>query len=223
MRHSASRSTSIERPRRFVERRIEKRGERPTEVRSEIREHVHRGFEGPVHLPPKLVGIVTAVIGLDNRRLGGPAGTGTGDPAGAQYLSPVTVAQLYDFPEFSAAGQTVGLFEAADDGAAYLHSDITKFIASLPAGFDTPPNLADIGLLGHTNNTAPCHRRPAVWRGRDRVHAGRGRCRRGCPRAAISTSISRRIPRLDGSHSSTAQSSRTPAIIRRRYSRQAGF
>jgi len=141
-------------PRRFVERRIEKRGERPTEVHSEIREHVHRGFEGQVHLPPKFVGIITAVIGLDNRRLGGPAGTGTGDPAGAQYLSPVTVAQLYDFPEFSAAGQTVGLFEAADDGAAYLHSDITKFIASLPAGFDNPPNLADIGLLGYTNNTA---------------------------------------------------------------------
>ncbi len=141
-------------PHRFVRRRIEKRGERPTEVRSDVPEHVHRGFEGPVHLPPKLVGIVAAVIGLDNRRLGGPAGTGTGDPAGAQYLSPVTVAQLYDFPEFSAAGQTIGLFEAADDGAAYLHSDITKFIASLPAGFDTPPNLTDIGLLGYSNNTA---------------------------------------------------------------------
>jgi hypothetical protein len=140
-------------PQRSVSRRIEKRGERPIEVHASVAEHVHRGFEGPVYLPAKLVGIVTAVIGLDDRRLGGPAGTGTGDPAGAQYLSPVTVAQLYNFPKSSAAGQTIGLFEAADQGAAYLHSDITDFISSLPAGANTQPHLADIGLLGYGNNT----------------------------------------------------------------------
>ncbi len=139
-------------PHRFVRRRIERRGERPTEV--VVPEHTHRGFEGPVHLPPKLVGIVTAVIGLDNRRLGGPAGTGTGDPAGAQYLSPVKIAQLYNFPKVSAAGQTVALYEAADEGAAYLHSDVTQYVASLPAGYNTQPHLTDIGLLGQTNNPA---------------------------------------------------------------------
>lgn len=123
-----------------------------------IEEHVHRGFEGPVHLPSELVGVVAAVIGLDNRRVGGPAGTGTGDPPSANYLSPPAVAELYGFPNTGAVGQTVGIFESAADGAAYLHSDITAFIASLPAGHNTAPNLTDIGLkvglTTYSNNSA---------------------------------------------------------------------
>jgi kumamolisin len=47
--------------------------------------HEYRGFEGRVHLPAKLVELVEAVIGLDNRKLGRPAGTGTGDPPDAGY------------------------------------------------------------------------------------------------------------------------------------------
>ncbi len=143
-------------PRRFIGRRLPKKGDRLAEVPATVPQHIHRGFEGPVHLPARLLEVVTAVIGLDNRRLGGPAGTGTGDPSGAQYLSPIAVAQRYHFPTVSAAGQTVGLFEAADPGddAAYLHSDIAQFISSLPAGSNTQPNLTDIGLLGFTNNPA---------------------------------------------------------------------
>jgi hypothetical protein len=113
-------------------------------------EHVHRGFEGPAHLPTKLIGVVTAVIGLDDRRLGVPAGTGSGDPPGAQYLSPATIAQNYNFPTNKAAGQTIGIFEGG--GAAYLHSDITKYIQSLPGGAALPlPNLADISLNSSNN------------------------------------------------------------------------
>jgi hypothetical protein len=123
-----------------------------------IEEHIHRGFEGPVHLPHELIEVVAAVIGLDNRQMGGPAATGTGDPPAANYLSPDAVAQLYNFPNTGAAGKTIGIFESAADGAAYLHTDITAFIASLPAGFNTPPNLADIGLTvgatTYTNNAA---------------------------------------------------------------------
>ena len=132
-------------PHRFVQRQIRERGDPPTEVPGGAG-HRHRGFDGPVHLPAPLLGVVTAVIGLDDRRLGGPAGVASGDPPGAHYLSPTAVARLYDFPTAPAAGQTVALFEAADDQAAYLHSDITDFIASLPAGHNTPPNLTDIGL-----------------------------------------------------------------------------
>jgi hypothetical protein len=113
-------------------------------------EHVHRGFEGPVHLPAKLIGMVTAVIGLDNRRLGLPAGNGTGDPPGAQYLSPATIAQNYNFPTNLATGQTIGIFEGG--GAAYLHSDITSYIQSLPGGAALPlPNLVDISLNASNN------------------------------------------------------------------------
>jgi hypothetical protein len=138
-------------PERFVQRPAPGRGGRPFADHGRIGAHEHRGFEGPVHLPTRLIEIVTAVIGLDNRRLAIPAGVGTGDPPGAGYLSPATIAQRYNFPTTTAVGQTIGIFEAADAGAAYLHSDIQSFIQSLPGGATLPlPNLADIG----PNNTA---------------------------------------------------------------------
>ena len=133
------------------------------EIDQESIEEVYRGFEGPVHLPSELIEVVSAVIGLDNRQLAHPMGTGTGDPPGANYLSPDAVAQLYDFPNTGASGQTIGIFENAAGGAtraaAYLHSDIASFIGSLPAAYQTQPaSLTDIGLTvggtTYTNNTA---------------------------------------------------------------------
>ena len=150
-------------PERRVQHKHRKHEEgRPFGDHIYVEEHVHRGFEGPVHLPAKLIEIVAAVIGLDNRRLGIPAGNGTGDPPGAQYLSPETIARRYNFPTTTAAGQTIGIFEAADAGAAYLASDIQSFIQSLPGGATLPlPNLTDVLLLGNINNptnvTAPAN------------------------------------------------------------------
>jgi hypothetical protein len=142
-------------PDRLVQRRQHRREGRPFGDHMLIGEHLHRGFEGPAHLPTELIEVVTAVIGLDNRRLGGPAGNGTGDPSGANYLLPTRIAQLYNFPISSATGQTIGIFEAADAGAAYLPSDITTFIQNLPGGSSIPlPNLTDILLLGNTNNSS---------------------------------------------------------------------
>ncbi|HEX4066359.1 MAG TPA: choice-of-anchor D domain-containing protein [Acidobacteriaceae bacterium] len=135
-------------PERTIERRSHEGKVRPFAEHTPGGEQVHRGFEGPVYLPSKLVGIVTAVIGLDNRRLGVPAGNGTGDPAGAQYLDPATIARRYNFPTNSAAGQTIGIFESG--GAAYLHSDITAFINNLP-GPPAQPQLFDISLNSSNN------------------------------------------------------------------------
>jgi kumamolisin len=137
-------------PERIVPRPPRREGEgRPFGDHLEIAAHEHRGFEGPVHLPANLAGLVEAVIGLDNRRMGRPAGTGTGDPPGAVQLAPTTIAQDYNFPTNSAAGQTIGIFEDASGGAAYLTSDINLFLGGLPA-----PHLTDILLLGYTNNPA---------------------------------------------------------------------
>jgi hypothetical protein len=150
-------------PERVARRRDYRQEGRPFGDHVLIGEQLYRGFEGPAHLPAKLVGVVIAVIGLDDRRFGGPAGVGTGDPPGAQFLYPSStpaaappgVAQLYNFPTSTGVGQTVGLFEAADAGAAYLHSDIAKFIGALPAGSTTLlPVLSDIGVLGQLNNPA---------------------------------------------------------------------
>jgi hypothetical protein len=106
--------------------RVTRGRERPREGRPFgdhvlIGEQLYRGFEGPAHLPAKLVGVVTAVIGLDDRRFGGPAGVGTGDPPGAQFLYPSStpaaappgVAQLYNFPTSTGVGQTVGAATSA--------------------------------------------------------------------------------------------------------------
>jgi Pro-kumamolisin, activation domain/Abnormal spindle-like microcephaly-assoc'd, ASPM-SPD-2-Hydin len=109
--------------------------------------HEYHGYEGPVHLPANLSGLVEAVIGLDNRKLGRPAGTGTGDPPGAAFLTPMQIAHDYHFPTNSAAAQTIGIFEDASAGAAYLHSDVNLFLGALPK-----PILTDIGLLGYSNN-----------------------------------------------------------------------
>ena len=135
-------------PDRRVEERPRKGKVLPFAEHTPPGEQVYRGFEGPASLPAKLVGMVTAVIGLDNRRLGVPAGTGTGDPAGAQYLDPAAIARRYNFPTNSAAGQTIGIFESG--GAAYLHSDITSFINNLP-GPPAQPHLFDISLNSSNN------------------------------------------------------------------------
>ena len=143
-------------PERFAPRPRPREGQgRPFGDHLRIGEHDYHGFEGPVHLPARLVSLVTTVIGLDNRRLGLSAGNGTGDPPGAGYLSPAKIARDYNFPTNHATGQTIGIFEDANSGAAYLHSDVTSFIHSLPGGLANPlPSLADISLLGYTNNPA---------------------------------------------------------------------
>lgn len=129
-----------------------KKGEgRPFGDHVETRSHEYRGFEGRVHLPANLVELVNAVIGLDNRRVGRPAGVGTGDPPGAGYLTPLQIAKAYNFPTNSAAGQTIGIFEDASAGAAYLHTDVGSYVAALGL---PPPNLTDIPLLSYTNNGA---------------------------------------------------------------------
>jgi Pro-kumamolisin, activation domain/Abnormal spindle-like microcephaly-assoc'd, ASPM-SPD-2-Hydin len=133
-----------------------KEGEgRPFGDHGEMGAHEYRGFEGPVQLPADLVELVEAVIGLDNRKLGKSAGTGTGDPPGAAYLTPLQIARDYDFPTNSAAGQTIGIFEDASNKAAYLASDVTSFLTGL--GGLPAPVLTDIGLLGYTNNPTPAN------------------------------------------------------------------
>ncbi|MGA2551530.1 MAG: choice-of-anchor D domain-containing protein [Burkholderiaceae bacterium] len=130
--------SSVHRPRRS--------GDAQDATPAQAAEEVHHGFDGPLFVPGALVDVITAVLGLDNRKIGGPAGVGTGDPPGAAYLSPQVVGEVYSFPNTGAVGTTIGIFEDAASGAAYLHSDIFSFIASLPPAYQTNPVLTDIGL-----------------------------------------------------------------------------
>ena len=110
-----------------------KKGEgRPFGDHLQMGAHEYRGFEGRVHLPANFGrNWWNAVIGLDNRKVGRPAGAGTGDPPGAAYLTPLQIAQDYNFPTNSAAGQTIGIFEDASAGAAYLRSDVNSYVVAL--------------------------------------------------------------------------------------------
>jgi Pro-kumamolisin, activation domain len=103
---------------------------------------IHRGFDGPVQLPVEISGLITAVVGLDKRRIG--AFGGTGDPPNALPQPVPNLAQLYNFPNTGAADQTIGVLSG---GGSYLSSDIKNhYFPSLPAGYQTPPNLVDVDL-----------------------------------------------------------------------------
>jgi kumamolisin len=123
--------------------------------------HTYHGFDGSVYLPAELIGIVKAVIGLDNRSLGGHSGTG--DPSGAAAVSVPYLASLYNFPNLSASDQTIGVLSG---GGSYLASDIQDSYfpslppaspPSLPVGYNNPPTLVPISLTygGQTYSNNP--------------------------------------------------------------------
>jgi hypothetical protein len=122
--------------------------------------HIHRGYDGEVHIPRDLAGIVTAVIGLDNRALGGP-GASSGDPPNSNPLPVPTVAGLYNFPNSGAADQVFGVIAPSDPVgtsnarlSGYLANDINNlyFPNLLNANYRTAPaSLNDINLTVGTN------------------------------------------------------------------------
>jgi kumamolisin len=92
----------------------------------------YRGRTGSLTLPAQLSGVVTAVLGLDNRPVAKPhsrraqAATVTGP------LSPTQVAAAYSYPEgATGAGQTIGIIEL---GGGYSPDDLdTYFSGHSPA------------------------------------------------------------------------------------------
>lgn len=122
--------------------------------------HVHHGYDGSVHIPDPLAGIVTAVIGLDNRAVGGPGGS-SGDPAGAKSLAVATVAGLYNFPNSGAADQVIGVIAPSDPVgttnqrlSGYLANDINNnYFPNLSNSVyrTAPASLNDINLTVGTN------------------------------------------------------------------------
>jgi kumamolisin len=96
----------------------------------------YRGRTGLIHIPSELDGIVTAVLGLDNRpqarphfRTHQPAMTShalTQQPAGT--FTPVQVAQLYDFPaNADGAGQCIAIIEL---GGGFKSRDVQRYFKS---------------------------------------------------------------------------------------------
>ena len=114
----------------------------------------YRGREDHIYIPVDLADIVEGVFGLDNRRMARRAKA----PAGAAYLTPPQVAQLYNFPTTSTGtGQTIGLLEF---GGGYVidkktgrPTDIDAFMSGL--GLTTPtitPVTVDTGTNSPTSS-----------------------------------------------------------------------
>jgi len=90
----------------------------------------HEGLrvrEGSIYLPAELEGHVEAVLGLDNRPQAKPHFRAAKAAASTSF-TPVQVAQLYQYPKVSAAGQTIGLIEL---GGGYRATDITAYFKTL--------------------------------------------------------------------------------------------
>ncbi len=121
---------------------------------------IYHGFEGTVHLPAELEGVVTAVIGLDNRSLSGSGGS-SGDPANSNPVEVPTIAKYYNFPNSGAADQTIGVIAASDPPSAtnprlsgYLANDINNlyFPGLTDANYRTKPaSINDVSLTVGTN------------------------------------------------------------------------
>src|SRR6516162_1143999 len=97
----------------------------------------YRGRTGTVHLPDELHGVVTAVLGLDNRpqaqprfRVRPPHGNVQWRPALAASTSftPTELASLYGFPSGTGNGECIGIIEL---GGGYRTVDLQKYFAEL--------------------------------------------------------------------------------------------
>jgi len=129
----------IERPRRPLRppekvpaEKLKKKEEGAEKGKEKSEKTIHVGYEGYVHIPEPLAGVVEAVFGLDRRRLARRAVTPfpTITP-----LTPPQVAKLYDFPGPSPHmhKETIGLLEFSDPIAGtcgYYPSDVTDYFTT---------------------------------------------------------------------------------------------
>jgi kumamolisin len=112
---------------------------------------------GNVTVPANLVGIIEAVLGLDNRPIATPKirvrrPTAGGKSQDAGTFIPPQVAQVYNFPAAPAgtsggAGQTIGIIEL---GGGYHPGDITNYFTKT-IGIKAP-TVTDVILDGGSND-----------------------------------------------------------------------
>jgi len=104
----------------------------------------HRGFEGHVSVPTEIAGIIIAVIGLDNRLIGGR----NGDPINpVQTTVPIT-AGYYNYPTTGAPDQTIGVMSLGN----YNQNDITSYFAQFSSPWNTAPKAIVNVSINYSND-----------------------------------------------------------------------
>jgi kumamolisin len=115
----------------------------------------YRGREGSIRIPKNLDGIITAVLGLDNRPFARPhfierrprPARPADSAANFTGFSPVTVANLYGFPPGDGTGQTVGIIEL---GGGFRPGDLQAYFSGL--GLATQPQVLAFSVDNASNS-----------------------------------------------------------------------
>ena len=109
----------------------------------------YRVREGGIQLPASLMGVVEAVVGLDNRPQAKPhfrvfkAQAASAAPGS---YTPPKVAEAYGFPaKASGAGQTIGIIEL---GGGYRQADLTAYFKTLGLA---APAITAVSVSGGKN------------------------------------------------------------------------
>jgi kumamolisin len=116
----------------------------------------YRGRTGPIHLPDELVGVVTAVLGLDNRpqahprfRVRPPHGNVRWSAAAAAQTSsftPTELASLYGFPSGTGQGECIAIVEL---GGGFRTADLQTYFTQLNI---SPPKVTAVSVDHGRNN-----------------------------------------------------------------------
>jgi kumamolisin len=111
---------------------------------------VYRGREGSIAIPRELAGVVTAVLGFDDRPQAAPrlrrADPSIRAPRAAHSFDATELAALYDFPAGSASGQWIAIVEL---GGGFKQADLDQYFQRI--GRATPEVVA-ISVDGATNS-----------------------------------------------------------------------
>jgi kumamolisin len=110
----------------------------------------HRYRSGGLSVPAQLDGVVTAVLGLDDRPAARPQfrpADGAGPAVTPVPLTAVQVAAAYQFPAGTdGSGQTIAIIEL---GGGYQDSDLRQYFSGL--GIAVPP-ISSVGVDGGSNS-----------------------------------------------------------------------
>ncbi|RMI27789.1 peptidase S53 [Nocardia stercoris] len=105
-----------------------------------------RSRSGELRIPATLDGIVTAVLGLDDRAQARTRLRMSPNAAAAQSFSPAQVGALYNFPAGTdGTGQTIAVIEL---GGGYDPADLAQYFTGLGL---TAPTVTAVGVDGATN------------------------------------------------------------------------
>ena len=109
----------------------------------------YRGRTGPIHLPDELHGVVTAVLGLDNRPQARPHFRTRPTHGNVQWhaaaatstsFTPTELAALYNFPAGTGQGECIAIIELS---GGYRTADLQRYFAGLQM---TPPTVLAVSV-----------------------------------------------------------------------------